>query len=145
MINIGVIGVGDMGSQHVKILTDYIPQAKVVAIMDKSEQRIKKIAKFLDNPKIFYDAEALMDDETVEAVLIASPDQTHANFAEYCIKKGKYLLLEKPLGLSLKDAEKVLKAEVNHGKRIVQIGLMRVFDNQHAAIKESSPSFLICS
>ena len=78
-----------------------------------------------------------MDDDSVEAVLVASPDQTHADFAEYCIKRGIYLLLEKPLGLSLKDAEKVLKAEVNHGKRIVQVGLMRVFDNQHAAIKES--------
>ena len=135
MLNIGIIGVGDMGSQHAKILTDYIPQAKVVAIMDKSEERIKKISKFLDKPKIFKDAEELMNDDSVDAVLVASPDQTHADFAEYCIKKGKYLLLEKPLGLSLKDAEKVLKAEVNHGKRIVQVGLMRVFDNQHAAIK----------
>ena len=137
MLKIGVIGVGDMGSQHAKILTDYIPQAKVVAIMDKSEERIKKISKFLDKPKIFKDAEELMNDDSVDAVLVASPDQTHADFAEYCIKKGKYLLLEKPLGLSLKDAGKVLKAEVNHGKRIVQVGLMRVFDNQHAAIKES--------
>jgi myo-inositol 2-dehydrogenase/D-chiro-inositol 1-dehydrogenase len=105
--------------------------------MDKSEERIKAVSKFLDNPKVFNNAKELIDDDSVEAVLIASPDKTHAEFAEYCISKGKYLLLEKPLGLSLADAEKVLKAEVNHGQRIVQIGLMRVFDNQHLEIKKA--------
>ena len=137
MLNIGIIGVGDMGSKHARIIADNIPQAKVVAIMDKSEERINAISKFLDNPKSFNDAEELIDDDSVEAVLIASPDPTHADFAEYCIKKSKYLLLEKPLGLNLKDAEKVLNAEVDHGKRIVQIGLMRVFDNQHSEIKKA--------
>lgn len=137
MLNIGIIGVGDMGSKHARIIADNIPQAKIVAIMDKSEGRINAISKFLEKPKVFTEAEELIDDDSVEAVLIASPDPTHAEFAEYCIKKGKYLLLEKPLGLNLKDAEKVLKAEVEHGKRIVQIGLMRVFDNQHSEIKKA--------
>ena len=137
MLGIGIIGVGDMGSKHARIIADNIPKAKVVSIMDKSDERIRAVSKFLDNPKVFNNAKELIDDDSVEAVLIASPDETHADFAEYCINKGKYLLLEKPLGLSLGDAEKVLKAEVNHGQRIVQIGLMRVFDNQHSEIKKA--------
>ena len=137
MLGIGIIGVGDMGTKHARIIADNIPKAKVVSIMDKSEERISAISKFLDNPKVFNNAKELIDDNSVEAVLIASPDVTHADFAEYCIKKGKYLFLEKPLGLSTKDAEKVLKAEVDHGKRIVQIGLMRVFDKQHSEIKKA--------
>ena len=137
MVGVGIIGTGDMGSKHARIIANYIPQAKVVAIMDKSEERIKSVSRFLDNPKVFDSAEQLINDDSVEAVLIASPDATHADFAEYCIKKGMYLLLEKPLGLNLEDAEKVLKAEVNHGTRIVQIGLMRMFDNQHSEIKNA--------
>ena len=105
MLGIGIIGVGDMGSKHARIIADYIPKAKVVAVMDKSETCIKSVLKFLDNPKIFNDANQLIDDETVEAVLIASPDSTHANYAEYTIKKGKFLMLEKPLGLNLDDKE----------------------------------------
>ena len=137
MLGIGIIGVGDMGSKHAKIITDYIPKAKVVAVMDKSETCINSVLKFLDNPKVFNDANQLIDDDTVEAVLIASPDSTHANYAEYTIKKGKFLMLEKPLGLNLDDAEKVLEAEVNYGKRIVQVGLMREFDSQHSEIKNA--------
>ena len=143
MLNIGIIGIVGMGSRHAQILTDNIPQAKVVAIMDKSEERISEISKFLDKPKVFYEAEELIDDNTVEAVLIASPDPTHADFAEYCIKKGKYLFLEKPLGLNLEDSERVLKAEIDNGKRIVQIGLMRVFDNQHSEIKKAIDANII--
>ena len=137
MLNIGVIGVGDMGSKHVRILANHVPQAKVVAVMDKSKNRLTKISKYLDNPKIYYEAKSLIDDNSVEAVLIASPDKTHADFAEYCISKGKFLLLEKPLGINIRDAEKVLKAEIKHGRRIVQVGLMREFDSQHIDIKKS--------
>ena len=137
MLNIGIIGIGDMGTKHARIITNNIPKAKVVSIMDKSEDRIKVVSKFLDNPKVFNNAKELIDDDSVDAVLIASPDSTHSEFAEYCIKRGKYLFLEKPLGLTLEDAEKVLKAEVDHGKRIVQIGLMRVFDKQHLEIKNA--------
>ena len=137
MLGIGIIGIGDMGSKHARIITNYIPQAKVVAIMDTNEERLNLVSKFLDNPKIFKNAEQLINDDSVEAVIIASPDPTHADFAEYCINKGKYLLLEKPLGLNLKDAEKVVKAEVTHGEKIVQIGFMRIFDNQHSEIKDA--------
>jgi myo-inositol 2-dehydrogenase/D-chiro-inositol 1-dehydrogenase len=137
MLGIGIIGVGNMGSKHARIINDYIPKAKVVAVMDKSETCINSVLKFLDNPKVFNDPNQLVDDDTVEAVLIASPDSTHANYAEYTIKKRKFLMLEKPLGLNLDDAEKVLKAEVNYGKRIVQVGLMREFDNQHSEIKNA--------
>lgn len=143
MLKIGIIGVGDMGSKHVRILTDYVPLAKVVAIMDKNKDRLAKISKSLDNPKIFYNGFKLIDDDTVDAILIASPDQTHASFAQYCISKGKFLLLEKPLGVDLKDAEKVLKAESKHGKRIVQVGLMREFDPQHMEIKKSIENNII--
>ena len=137
MLGIGIIGVGNMGSKHARIINDYIPKAKVVAVMDKSETCINSVLKFLDNPKVFNDPNQLVDDDTVEAVLIASPDSTHANYAEYTIKKRKFLMLEKPLGLNLDDAEKVLKAEINYGKRIVQVGLMREFDNQHSEIKNA--------
>ena len=137
MLGIGIIGVGNMGSKHARIINDYIPKAKVVAVMDKNETCINSVLKFLDNPKVFNDANQLVDDDTVEAVLIASPDSTHANYAEYTIKKRKFLMLEKPLGLNLDDAEKVLKAEINYGKRIVQVGLMREFDNQHSEIKNA--------
>jgi len=137
ILRIGIIGVGDMGSRHAHIITNYIPHARVVAIMDKSDERLNSISKFLNKPKKYRKADELIDDDEVDAIIIASPDQTHAAFAEYCIKKGKHLLLEKPLGLDLKDAEKVLNAEINHGRRIVQVGLMREFDSQHTEIKKA--------
>ncbi len=135
MLKVGVIGAGGMGSRHVSNLHVWTP-AKVVAIMDIDRERAQAAAEIVGGCTVYKDAYALINDPEVEAIVIASPDPFHAEAALGCITAGKPTLCEKPLAMNLKEAKKVLDAEVAGGKRLMQLAFMREYDPQHRAVKE---------
>jgi len=71
----------------------------------------------------------------VDAVMIVSPDDTHARLTVACLQAGKPVLSEKPLATTVEDAVRVLEAEVALGQRLVSVGFMRRFDPPHMAVK----------
>ena len=136
ILNVGVIGLGRMGGCHVRNLAHHVGASEVVAIMDPDKELAKVFAKECA-AAIFTDALELINDETVDAVVIASPDPTHPDLAIACIEAGKPVLCEKPLGIDIAGANRVLEAEVASGRRLVQVGLMRIYDPQHTALKQA--------
>ena len=136
-LRVGVIGTGGMGGRHARNLASRVAGAEVVAIMDLDAARAAAVAADCGGAAVLTDAAVLIADSDVDAVVIASPDPTHADLAVACIEAGKPTLCEKPLGVDLGDAGRVLRAEVAAGRRLVQVGLMRVFDPQHAALKQA--------
>ena len=88
------------------------------------------------NAKVYSDAAALIADPHVEAVLIASPDAFHAEQAIACIEAGKPVLCEKPMATSVADGARVLQAEAAAGRRLLQVGFMRVYDRAHADLRD---------
>ena len=135
MIKVGVIGSGGMGGRHIRNLANQTP-AQVVAIMDIDRARAEAMAAQSGGGRVYIDTNALITDPDVEAVVIASPDPFHAQAALDCLAAGKPALCEKPLATNLADAEKVLKAEVVGGKRLIQLAFMREYDPAHRAVKE---------
>ena len=136
-LGIGIIGTGGMGGRHARNLADRVNAAEVVAIMDLDKGRAATVAADCGGAAVFTDASALINDSAVDAIVIASPDPTHADLAIACIEAGKPVLCEKPLGVDIDDAKRVLRAEVAGGKRLIQVGLMRMFDPQHTALKQA--------
>ena len=136
-LGVGIIGTGGMGGRHARNLAHRVGAAEVVAIMDLDQARAAAVAAVCGGAAVFTDAPALINDDAVNAVVIASPDPTHADLAVACIEAGKPTLCEKPLGVDLDDAQRVLRTEVAGGRRLVQVGLMRMFDPQHTALKQA--------
>ena len=136
-LRVGVIGTGGMGGRHARNLAHRVAGAELVAVMDLDEERATALAGECGGAKVFGSGPELVHDRDVEAVLIASPDPTHADLAVACIEAGKPVLCEKPLGVDIADAQRVVDAEVAGGRKLVQVGLMRAFDPQHTAIKEA--------
>ena len=128
-LSVGVIGTGVMGAEHVRILREETAGARVVAVCDADADRARTVA---GDGEAFTDALALIHDQTVQAVVIASPDATHADLALACLEAGKPLLCEKPLAATADQALRVVQAEVQLGKRLVQVGYMRRFDPAYA-------------
>jgi myo-inositol 2-dehydrogenase / D-chiro-inositol 1-dehydrogenase len=79
----------------------------------------------------------MIRDENVDAVVIASPDPTHAPLVKECLRLEKPVLCEKPLADSADAALEVVEAEVELGRKLVQVGFMRRYDPQHVAVKEA--------
>lgn len=134
LLQVGVIGAGMIGSLHAENLTRFTRGATVAAVMDIDEARARAAAAGC-GAKVYSDAEALIADPAVEAVLIASPDAFHAEQAIACIDAGKPVLCEKPMATSVADGERVLRAELTAGRRLVQVGFMRVYDRTHADLR----------
>jgi myo-inositol 2-dehydrogenase / D-chiro-inositol 1-dehydrogenase len=134
-MKIGVIGAGLMGSTHVRTLSSAVPTADVAAVSDAISDSAERLAHEVGVDTVYTDALALIGDAAVEAVVIASPANTHEPFVLACLEAGKPVLCEKPLAATPEAARHVLEAEVALGRRLVQVGFMRRFDPGYVGLK----------
>ena len=132
-LSVGVIGLGVMGAEHLRLLREETGGARVVAICDADAARAQSQA---GDAQVFSNPLALIAENEVEAVVIASPDATHAGLALACIAAGKPALCEKPLAASASEALSIVDAEVASGRRLLQIGYMRRFDPACAEMRD---------
>lgn len=132
-LSVGVIGLGVMGAEHLRLLREETAGVQVTAICDADAERVGRLAQ---GAGVFSDPTALITSDKVEAVVIASPDATHAGLALACLAAGKPALCEKPLAASADEALRVVDAEVAIGRRLLQVGYMRRFDPAYAEMKQ---------
>ncbi|WP_218013716.1 Gfo/Idh/MocA family oxidoreductase [Georgenia sp. 311] len=127
MLDVGVVGLGAMGSDHVRVLAEHVPGVRVVAVHDVATERAEQVAARV-GARAVGSAEELLADPSVAAVVIASPDPTHAPLTLACLAAGKPVLCEKPLGVGPAESAAVVAAEEALGRRLVTVGFMRRFD-----------------
>lgn len=139
-IRVGVIGTGGMGGMHARILHHKVAGARVATVSDVDTGRAEKVAAECGGASVFADALEMIRDEAVQAVVIASPDPTHAELTLECLRLGKPVLCEKPLATSPEEALGVVEAEVERGEKLVQVGFMRRYDPQHVDVKNTAAS-----
>ena len=122
---VGVIGTGIMGSEHARLLREVTSGAQLVAVCDADATRAAAAAS---GAMVFTDALALIHSDQVQAVVIASPDATHADYALACLAAGKPVLCEKPIAATADAGFAIVQAEAALGRRLVSVGFMRRFD-----------------
>jgi len=135
-IRVGVIGCGAMGKEHIERLTNVIPQTKVVAVYDYIEEAAQEIVKKY-NVTSFASGKELIDSNEIDAVVIASADETHADYVMECLKQNKHVFCEKPLALTAKECEEMMAIEARQGHRLLQMGFNRRFDKGYVEMKEA--------
>lgn len=134
-LRIGFIGAGIMGADHARIFAGQVPGAAVQVICDADQSRARAIADATGAYAIANNPLALINDSSVDAVVIAAPDQFHAYLTLECISAGKPVLCEKPLSQDSAECLAVMAGEEKRGKRLVQIGFMRRFDPSYGEVK----------
>jgi len=133
-LNVGVIGTGNIGADHVRRLASQVSGAQVAAVFDVATERAAQIAQGV-GAVAHGSWTDLVDASDVEAVVIASPGPLHAEQVLACIAAGKPVLCEKPLATTGEDCLKVIEAEVAFGRRLVQVGFMRRYDRAYGVVK----------
>jgi myo-inositol 2-dehydrogenase / D-chiro-inositol 1-dehydrogenase len=143
-IRVGVIGVGIMGAGHARYITDSVDGAVVTAFFDLDAARMDALANELSAKSgatinKHSSVADLINDPTVDAVIICSPDGLHPEHLELCVKAGKPTLCEKPLAPRLEDAKKI--AEIVKASGVpVALGFMRRFDPGYIQLKKEIQS-----
>jgi len=138
-LQVGVIGVGMIGQDHIRRFTNTLAGASIIAVSDVDAKQAEKVGAAI-NANTYTTGEELIAAKEVEAVIVASWGPTHARYVLACIAAGKPCFCEKPLAETVEDCEAVLDAETKHGTRLVQLGFMRRFDAQYQAMKETIQS-----
>jgi myo-inositol 2-dehydrogenase/D-chiro-inositol 1-dehydrogenase len=134
-IRIAVIGAGIMGSDHAGIIAGDLPGARLQVVCDASLDRARAVADEFGAADVATDPDQTILRGDVDAVLIASPDHTHAPLARMSIAAGKPVLCEKPLSQSSRECLEVIAAETATGRRLLQLGFMRRFDQSYLEMK----------
>lgn len=127
-VRVAVIGAGTMGSDHARVLGLATGLARVQVVCDVDQARARAIAEEVGAKDISSDPLACVSSVEVDGVVVASPDDTHVELTIAAIKAGKHVLCEKPLASESTDCLRVLNAEAQAGRRLVQVGFMRRFD-----------------
>ena len=102
MLNIGVIGVGNMGKNHARIYFEH-PDVNLVAVCDINKERCDEFAKRY-NCKGYYSVDSLLKNEKLDGVSIVVPTSVHREVVEQVASKKINILLEKPVTDNLKDS-----------------------------------------
>lgn len=139
-LRVAVVGVGAMGADHVRRLADRVVGARPVLVADASAQTAERVAAAHPGVRVAPDALAALDDDDVDAVVIASTGPTHAELLLACLERGLPVLCEKPMTTDVASALEVVRAEAavvaTTGKRLVQVGFMRRYDAGYVALRQ---------
>ena len=133
-LRIGVIGTGNIGTAHARSLALEVSGAAVAWLYDADRARASALADEL-GANVAPTVEQLV--ASSDAIVIASPDALHAEQALLCLDAQRPTLCEKPLAPTVVDAQSVIDAEVDLGRRLISLGFMRRFDPGYVALKES--------
>jgi len=132
-INIGAIGVGRISRDHDMAETLKYDHARIMAVCDLDSKRLeegkkyvndfygKKSGKAYDGVTTYGDHRELLFNKDIDAVLISTPDHSHAYLGIHAVEAGKDVYLQKPASLTIADG-RALSNAVHRTGRILQIG-----------------------
>lgn len=132
-----IIGYGGMGGYHAGCLKSYsesAPEApvEVVGVYDIDPERAAAGKKA--GYKAYKSPEEIWADKAVDAVLIATPNDVHAAYVEAAAKAGKHIICEKPIGMSVKEAEEMYDAAEKAGV-VFEVHQNRRWDDDYLTVK----------
>ncbi len=137
MLNIGIIGAGRIGKVHAESITYHVKDARVAAIADPfMNETTTAWAEGLGIQKIYTDYRSILQDDEIQAVLICSSTDTHADIAIESIKANKHVFCEKPVSQDLNKIKAVIEA-LDASKVKFQVGFNRRFDHNFEAVRNA--------
>jgi myo-inositol 2-dehydrogenase / D-chiro-inositol 1-dehydrogenase len=138
-ITFGVLGGGRIGKMHAENLLFSLPKARLAAVADPFADTIAEWAEDVGVPKLTPDAKEVISDPEIDAVIICSPTDTHADYIIECAEAGKQILCEKPISFDVKRTKEALKVARDAGVKL-QIGFNRRFDTNAQQIHKAVAS-----
>ena len=134
-LNVGLIGAGRIGRIHAGNLANRIPNARLVAVADIDLEAAKSLTAKLNIETAVSDYAQLLEHGDLQAVVISSATDTHAQIIMEAAAAGKHIFCEKPLALELNRIDDALDAVEAAGVKL-QVGFNRRFDPNYRKVRE---------
>lgn len=111
-LNIGIVGVANQGRYNL----DNVASQNIVAMCDVDDKLLAKAAETFPHAKKFNDFRRLVDEKNIDAIVVATPDHTHAVAAMAALKSGRHVYCEKPLTRTIAECRAIREAAKKAGK-----------------------------
>ncbi len=135
-LRVAVIGTGSMGTDHIIRLNSRISGSSVSAIVEPDAARAETALLHAPDATRFPDITAALASGQVDAVVVATPGAFHEEVLLPIIAAKKPVLCEKPMVPDLASGLRIIDAEVKGGKKVIQVGFMRRFDEGYLELKD---------
>ncbi|MFN8481839.1 MAG: inositol 2-dehydrogenase [Anaerolineae bacterium] len=138
-LNVGIIGAGRIGRIHTRSLAYTIPTARIAAIADGVVDAARLVADEFRIPRVYGRYQDLLALPDLDAVLICSSTDTHADIMVDAARAGKHIFCEKPIAKTLPSIDRALAAVRDAGVKL-QVGFNRRFDANYRRVREAIQS-----
>ncbi|MCX7975270.1 MAG: inositol 2-dehydrogenase [Candidatus Aminicenantes bacterium] len=133
-IYLGLIGAGRIGQLHAENIVRHLREAELLMVADIKMEKAQKLANSLGIPGITRDYQELLMDQRIQAVIVCSSTDTHAEIIKASAEARKHVFCEKPLALDLIEINEILKEVAARGVKL-QVGFNRRFDPSFRQIR----------
>lgn len=120
-VRLGLIGAGERGSQLAREISA-CPDAELIAVADLYPRRLEEARRLAPSLTVHSDFRRLLEDKSIDAVAIATPQHQHAAHFIAALDAGKNVYVEKTMAFTVADAKRMRAAYRNAGNRVVQVG-----------------------
>ncbi|MGD8779880.1 MAG: inositol 2-dehydrogenase [Ignavibacteria bacterium] len=134
-LKVGIIGAGRIGKVHTETIVQSIPDVEVVSIVDVNLQEAENLAQRFGIANYSSNYQDILNNPDINAVVICSPTNTHAQYIIESAQAGKNIFCEKPIELEIDAIQKALDVVKEHGVKLM-VGFNRRFDSNFKKIKQ---------
>jgi len=134
-LNIAIVGVGGRGADHVRETAE-IANANIVALCDVDVNNLVQAARKIPGAAVFVDFRDMLEQQkNLEAVIVATPDHTHAVVTAAALHAGKHVYCEKPLAHTVREVRAITELAAQT-KRVTQLGIqIHSLDNYRRVVE----------
>jgi predicted dehydrogenase len=137
MVRVGLAGGGLVAqAAHLPALRRLPEAFAVAALADPSAAIRDRVSAAFGIPRAYEDWRAMLDGAALDALIVCSPNATHAEIALAALDAGLHVLVEKPLCITVADADRLVAAAERSG-RVLQVGYMKRFDPGFANLRDA--------
>jgi len=126
MIKIGMIGAGVVSNGHLQELKTN-PNVEISAIADLNKKARETLAQRYEAKKTVSDYQVLLDDKSIDLIYVCTPHHLHYPMVIDALQSGKHVICEKPIAISLKEADEMIEEAKKTGRRFF-VALNHRFD-----------------
>jgi len=136
-VRYGIVGAGNRSrGVHLPILRGYMPEVEITAICDITPENLQHAIEFCPGAKGYSDYRRMLaEQQNLDAVLVVVPNFLYAEIAVAALAAGKHVYVEKPMALSLADADRMMQA-AKQKDRALQVGQQFRYSEAHARMRE---------
>ncbi|MFJ7368809.1 Gfo/Idh/MocA family oxidoreductase [Lysinibacillus sp. NPDC098008] len=134
-IKCAIAGVGRLGMIHAQNIVHNIPNAELKVVVTTHEESARQAAKKLGVDAWTTDYQQVVQDDAIDAIIIASPTGAHAEQIKEAIKYKKHIFVDKPITSTVEEAQSIVPLMQDYNG-VLQVGFVRRFDDAYMKAAE---------